>query len=79
MCSKPPDQMKFLKSIPVVLRKPRLDATTANSDTAATAGTCAGSARLALQPRQPRYLGEFAETAETFAIRLQLPIPATPF
>ena len=42
-----------------------------------TAGTCAGAARLALQPQQPRYLGEFAETAETPSIRLELPIPAT--
>ena len=42
-----------------------------------TAGTCAGAARLALQPQQPRYLGEFAETAETPSIRLELPISAT--
>jgi hypothetical protein len=42
-------------------------------------GGGAGAARLALQPQQPRYLGEFAETAETPAICLELPIPATPF
>ena len=55
---------------------PQLD-TTANSDTAATPGTCAGAARLALQPQQHRYVGKFAETAETPAIRLELPVLAT--
>ena len=38
--------------------------------------TPAGAARLALQPQQLRYLGEFAETAETPSIRLELPITA---
>jgi hypothetical protein len=55
--------MKFLKSIPVVLRKPRLHTTTdvtANSDTAATRAPLPAAARLALQPQQPQYLGEFA-------------------
>jgi hypothetical protein len=37
----------------------------------------AGAARLALPPQQPRYLGEFAETVETPAISLELPISAT--
>jgi hypothetical protein len=37
----------------------------------------AGAARLALPPQQPRYLGKFAETAETPAISLELPILAT--
>jgi len=41
------------------------------------AGGFAGAATLALQPQQPRYLGESADTAETPAIRLELPIPAT--
>jgi hypothetical protein len=60
-----------------LLRNPRHDATTANSDTAERRAPAL--ALRASQPQQPRYLGEFAETADTFAIRLQLPIPATPF
>jgi hypothetical protein len=43
------------------------------------AGAGAGAARLALPPQQPRYLGEFAETVETSAISLELPISATTF
>jgi hypothetical protein len=31
----------------------------------------------ALQPQQPRYIGEFAETVETSDIRLVPPISAT--
>ncbi len=71
--SKPPKPIKFLKSIPVVLRKPRLD-TTANADTATTPGTCAGAARLVLQPQQHLYLGKFAETAES-THHIQAPSP----
>ena len=37
----------------------------------------AGAARLFLQPQQPRYLGNFAETVETPAISLELSISAT--
>ena len=37
----------------------------------------AGAARLALPPQEPRYLGEIAESVETPAISLELPISAT--
>ena len=48
-----------------------------NSTALSHCSSGAGAARLALPPQQPRYLGKFAETAETPAISLELPILAT--
>ena len=75
MCSKPPDQIKFLKSIPVVLGKPQIH--THHCKFRHRRNGHLPAARLALQPQQPRYLGKFAETAETPAICFKLPISAT--
>ena len=72
----PTKQIKYRHGISVVKTAPQAAATATNC-AAPTPGACAVAARIALQPRQPRYLGEFAETAGTSATRLELAIPAT--